>query len=388
MRKQPADHIPRVAVLVDTSTSWGRRLVTGIHRYARLHGPWQLFVEARGMEERIRVPPGWRGDGIIARIGSAEMARDLARLRLPVVNVSGIQLPRVAEFPRVTNDLEAGAKLAARHFLDRGFRNFGYFSLLGLPYVAVQQDAFVAAVKVAGGSCAIHGVKAHVGAEPDWNLDMKQLAAWLHGLPKPVAILTWNADSGRQVVHACHQVGLHVPEDVALLSGSDDDLLCEISHIPISAIQVAAEKIGQRTAAQLDRLMRGRPVSKKPVLIPPLCIIARQSTDTLAITDRALARAVGFIRQHAARPIRVGDVARHAGVSRRVLERRFADELHRTPAEEIRLARIERAKEMLTRTDLPIPAVAEASGFGSPEYLAFQIKQATGLSPLRYRRSS
>lgn len=378
----------RVAVLVDTSTSWGRRLVTGVHRYVRRQGPWQLFVEARGMEERIRVPRGWRGDGIIARIGSAAMARDLARLRLPVVNVSGIQLPGAVRFPCVTNDLEAGARLAARHFLERGFRNFGYFSLLGLPYVATQQAAFAAAVRAAGGVCATHGVKAHIGAEPDWNLDMRQLAAWLHGLPKPVAILTWNADSGRQVIHACQQAGLQVPEDVALLSGSDDDLLCEISHIPISALHVAAEQIGQRAAAQLDRIMRGGTVPDEPVLIPPLGIVARQSTDTLAIADRALARAVGFIRQHATGPLRVGDVARHAGISRRMLERRFADVLNRTPAGEIRLVRLERAKEMLAKTDLPIPEVAEAAGFGSPEYLAYQLKRATGLSPLRYRRSA
>ena len=86
---------PRIAVLVDTSTSWGRRLVTGINNYTRKHGPWQLFVEARGLEERIRVPHGWRGEGIIARVGSEAMARDLRAHRLPVVNVSGITLPGV-----------------------------------------------------------------------------------------------------------------------------------------------------------------------------------------------------------------------------------------------------------------------------------------------------
>jgi LacI family transcriptional regulator len=374
-----------VAVLVDTSTSWGRRLVTGIHNYARKHGPWQLFVEARGLEERIQVPRGWRGEGLIARIGSMAMARELQVLQLPLVNVSAIQLPGI-RLPGVTNDLAAGAKLAAQHFLDRGFRHFAYFSLLGLPYVATQQDAFIAAVRKAGYDCAAYGVKTHGGAEPDWNLDIEQLAGWLRGLPKPVATLTWNADSGRQVIYASQHAGLHVPEEVALLSGSDDDLLCEVAQVPMSAILVAAEQIGHRAAAMLDRLMRHLAVSKEPVAIPPLGIVTRQSTDTLAIHDRMLVKAVSFIRCKSAEPLSVTEVARHTGVSRRVLERRFTSVLGRTPASESRRVHFERAKQLLIETDLPIPEVAAASGFGSPEYLAYVFRAETGTTPLKYRK--
>lgn len=380
--KRPA---PRVAVLVDTSTSWGRRLVTGVHNYARKHGPWQLFIEARGLEEHIQVPPGWCGEGAIARVGSMAMARNLQALRLPLVNVSAIQLPGI-KLPCVTNNLEAGAKMAAQHFLDRGFRHFAYFSLLGLPYVATQQDAFLRAVKSAGYKCAAYGVKTHAGAEPDWNLDIEQLAGWLCGLPKPVGILTWNADSGRQVIYACQHAGLHVPEEVALLSGSDDDLLCEVAQVPMSGILVAAEQIGHRAAALLDRLLRGRPVSKQPVLIAPIGIVTRQSTDTLAIHDRVLVKAISFIRRSAAQPISVTDVARQTGISRRVLERRFTSVLGRTPADEIRRVRFEQAKKLLIETDLPIPDVASAAGFGSPEYLAYVFRAETGATPLKYRK--
>ncbi len=376
---------PRVAVLVDTSTSWGRRLVTGVHNYARKKGPWQLFVEARGLEEHIRVPPGWRGEGVIARVGSLAMARELLALGLPVVNVSAIRLPDV-HFPGVTNDLEAGAKLAAEHFLERGFRHFAYFSLLGLPYVAAQQEAFIAAIQKAGFECAVYGVKSHDGAEPDWNLDIEQLGAWLRSLPKPVAVFTWNADSGRQVIYACQHVGVHVPEEVALLSASDDDLLCEVAQVPMSAILVAAEQIGYRAAAMLDRLIQGGEVARQPIAIPPLGIVTRQSTDTLAIHDRALVKAVSFIRRNADTPLSVNAVARHAGLSRRALERRFREILGRTPAAEIRRAHFERAKQLLVETDLPIPDVAHAAGFGSPEYLAYIFRRETGSTPLKYRR--
>jgi LacI family transcriptional regulator len=173
---------------------------------------------------------------------------------------------------------------------------------------------------------------------------------------------------------------------VALLSGSDDDLLCEVSFVPISAVLVAAEQIGYRAAQVLDWLMRGRPAPKQPALIPPLGIVTRQSTDTLAIRDRALVAAVSFIRENAAKPVQVNDVAQHAGVSRRVLERRFMQVLERTVAEEIRRVHFELAKKLLVETDLAIPEVADAAGFGTPEYFAYVFKRELGQTPLKYRK--
>ena len=377
--------LPRVAVLVDTSTSWGRRILQGINNYARKHGPWQLFVEARGMEERLRVPRGWRGDGVIARVRDAQMAEELHALRIPVINVSGIQVPG-GDFPRVTADLRASAALALHHFLDRGFRHFAYFSLTGLPYVATQQDAFVEAVRQAGFECAVRSVKPRTGAEPDWNLDVADLGRWLQSLPKPVGLLTWNPSSSREIVYACQAAGLLVPEQVAVLCGADDDVLCELLQVPLSAIHAPAEPMGHRAAEMLDAALRGQPLPAQPVLIPAVSVVTRQSTDTLAVGDRALVKALNFIRASAALPIQVGAVARQSGVSRRVLERRFLQALGRSPATEIRRVHLERAKSLLVETDLPIPDVAEAAGFGSPEYLAYMFKVETGQTPLRYRK--
>lgn len=375
----------RVAVLVDTSTSWGRRLHTGIHHYDRKHGSWQLFVEARGMEERLRVPPGWHGDGVIARINSAAMAQELRALRIPIVNISGIELPGTP-FPRVITDLRASARLAAEHFLERGFRHFAYFSLRGLGYVATHQEAFARTVAQAGGDFASFVARPVMGAEPDWNLDLTKLGAWLKSLPKPVAVLTWNPSSAREVIYACRLANILVPEQAAVLSGTDDDLLCELLPVPVSGILVAADQIGQQAARLLDQLMRGRRAPPEPELVSPLGIVTRQSTDTLAIRDPALVRALNYIRQNRAQPIQVRDVARHAGLSRRVLERHFVRHLGRTPAVEIRRVHLERARKLLLETELSIPEVAEAAGFGSPEYLAYVFRQEAGRSPLRFRK--
>ena len=376
---------PRVAVLVDTSTSWGRRIVKGINSYTRKHGPWQIFVEARGIEERLRLPPGWQGDGVVARLSHAAMADELRALRIPVVNVSSIELPG-PRFPRVVTDLQASARLAATHFLDRGFRHFAYFSLLGLSYVATHQAAFEQAVTEAGGDFASFAVKPVAGAEPDWNVDLAKLGEWLKTLPQPVGILTWNPSSAREIVYASQVASLFVPEQVAVLSGSDDDVLCELLQIPVSGILVAAEQIGFFAAQLLDRLMQGNPAPKEPTRLAPVGIITRQSTDTLAIKERPLVKALRFMHQNVNRVLRVEEVARHAGVSRRVLERQFMRILGRSPATELRRVHLERAKQLLVESDLAIPDVAEAAGYGSPEYLAYSFRRETGQTPLAYRR--
>jgi len=384
-RSSRVSSAPRVAVLVDTSTSWGRRIHTGIHKYDRKHGGWQLFVEARGMEERLRVPPGWNCDGVIARVGTPEMARELRKLEIPVVNVSGIDLPGI-DFPQVMSNLRASASLAARHFLERGFRHFAYFSLLGLTYVATHQQAFAEAVAAGGGDFASFATKPVTGAEPDWNLDLASLGAWLRSLPKPVAVLTWNPSSAREIIYAAQVGGLLVPEEVAVLSGSDDTLLCELLPVPVSGILVAGEQIGHRAAEVLDGLMRGKRAPAQPQGVAPMGIVTRQSTDTLAIREPALVKALSFIRLNPAQPMSVGDIARQAGVSRRVLERQFKEVLGRAPAAEIRRVRLDRAKSLLVDTDLPIPDVAEAAGFGSPEYLAYALREHCGQTPLKYRK--
>lgn len=388
MAKSEIPEIPvkRVAVLVDTSTTWGRDVIAGVHRYSREKVGWQLFVEPRGVEQRRWLPTAWTGDGVIARVGFVELAKKLRSLKLPVVNVSGITLAKV-DFPRVLSDQVAAANLAAEHLLARGFRHFGYFSLLGLEYVAEHQQAFVDALRLNGHGCEVFSVSPHLGAEPDWNLDLKRLGKWLRALPKPMAVFTWNSSSARELIYACMQSGLAVPEEVAVLSGSDDDLFCEVTPVPISAVKLDSEQIGYRAAAELDAMMQN-PGATPPaeVLIPPQGVAERRSTDTLAVDDACMVKALRFIRENPARLMNVNDVARQAGLCRRALELRFQSLLGRSPASEIRRVRIAHAINLLQRTNLSVATVAERSGFSSPEYMASVFRSQLSTTPLHYRK--
>ena len=386
-RRLRAPAVPQVAVLVDTSTTWGRSILAGVISYTRTHGRWQIFVEARGMEEHLKLPSGWNGDGVIARIATPRMASELRSKPFPVVNVSSIELSG-AKFPRVTTNLEASAQLAVDHFLERGFRHFAYFSLEGLGYVTLHQEAFVRAAQAGGGDFSMFTVKPQAGAEPDWRLDLKELGEWLQRLPKPVAVVCWNASGAREIIFACQQVGLQVPEEVAVLSQSYDEVLCEATQIPISGVRAAADTIGFQAAKLLDGLMRGKKAPKQPHFIAPLSVVSRQSTDTLAVHDPVLVKALSYIRQQATLPVRVAEVAKHAGVSRRALERKFLDILQRTPAKELRRLQLDRARQLIAETNLPMPDIAEKSGFGSQAYLSAIFRRHFKQTPLQFRRES
>jgi LacI family transcriptional regulator len=248
-----------------------------------------------------------------------------------------------------------------------------------------QYEGFAARLGQGGFRCPAFTPRPVRGTSRGWLAGQQDLIDWLRDLPKPVGILTWATRRGREVLDACRCAGLLVPEQVAVLGGDDDELLCEVCSPSLSGIVVASEQIGHEAAALLDRLLLGRRPPRQPMLIAPVGVVTRQSTDTLAIENAAIAQAIRFIREHAAEPITVRDVLREVPISRRQLERQFQDCLGRSPATEIRRVHLERAKSLLTSTDLPIPQVASGSGFGTPEYLACVLKNTTGLSPVKYR---
>ena len=380
----PLTKMPRVAVLVDTATGWGRRLVRGIGRYAKTNGPWHIWIEARDQRSIIHLPPKWKGEGIIARIQNHSMARHVSDAGVPVVNVSAVMLKGV-EIPQVMTDLQTSARMAAQHLLDRGFRNFAYCGLEQWSYTKYHQQGFIEALSEVGCECAVYKPGAKMGHRAPWHVQQQGLIRWLKPLPKPVGVLAWTTNCGREVINACRKASILIPEQVAVLASDEDELLCEMCNPPLSGIALTSERIGYEAAAILERLMKNRRPKNNPVLIEPTGVVVRRSTDTLAIDDDDVARAVAFIRSRAAEPIQMKDVLKEVPISRRRLERRFLEILGRTPAAEIRRVHLERAKHLLEITDMSVPEIALASGFGSREYLAHVFKSETELTPREYR---
>jgi LacI family transcriptional regulator len=190
---------------------------------------------------------------------------------------------------------------------------------------------------------------------------------------------------GQQVLDACRRLGIAVPDEVAVIGVDNHELLCELSHPPMSSVIPNTHRTGYEAAALLDQMMGGHRVAGQTHLIAPLGIATRQSTDVLAIEDRHVARAVAYIRAHACEGITVDDVLRAVPQARRLLERRFKKLLGRTPHEEIRRVQLDRVKALLAQTDLSLADVAERCGYAHVEYLSVVFKKKAGLPPSQYR---
>ncbi len=80
------------------------------------------------------------------------------------------------------------------------------------------------------------------------------------------------------------------------------------------------------------------------------------------------------------------DVARAAGLSRRVLEKRFRALLDRSVLSEIRRIRVDQIARILLETHQPASQIALALGYESVEHIARYFRSEKGMSPLAYRR--
>jgi LacI family transcriptional regulator, galactose operon repressor len=375
-----------VCLLIDTSMSWGVRIITGISRYAHEVGNWLIHVEPRGRYDRFRIPEGWSGDGILARINSKGLANEIMAADIPTVNVSWYPYAgkRIA---RCTIDEQATGRMAAEYFLAGGFDQFGYCGPLHRSgYTDELAKAFCDLLKKSGHACNVYRPARGDQRTTPWDAQLAGLVEWLRRLPRPVAVLAWSAARGRQVTEACHYAGIRVPDEVAVLGGEYDDLMSHISSPPLSTIDQPAEQVGYEAARLLDGMMQGKATPKRPVLLQPSRVVVRHSTDTLAIDDEMVRDACRLIRERARDGVRVSEVVREMAVARRALEQRFFRIVGRTLAAEIRRVRIEEAKRLLLGSGKSISEIARMAGFGHEDLLARVFRRGVGMTPSQFRR--
>ncbi len=412
--------IVRVALVLPTEYAYARGVMRGIiaatrerNLYAsglpRRRGPEQLpwlFNVYRGIyghasKYLIKWFRDWNPDGIICQIYDDRLARVYRESKKPVVEL--FESRATSEFPRILPDDVATGEMAAKHFLERGFRHFAFFGATWLLWSREREVGFRMEIERTFRSRAEtardpsiarsftfssygaidRSMPAVLRSSPERR--RAAIGSWLASLPRPLALFAANDLWGSELVQAARERGLRVPADLAILGVDNEELLCEISHPPLSSIRIGSEQIGRTAVAVLERLLQGKSAAPDIPRVAPVEVIIRQSTDVLAVEDPDVAAALQHIRQHAVDGLSVKQLLEAVPVNRRTLERRFIGVVGHTPLEEIHRLRIERAKVLL-QTELPVYDVAARSGFATAEYLATRFLHATGLTPTAYRR--
>jgi len=378
-----------VALLIESSRSYGRGLLRGIARFARTHGNWSLLHEEMTIDAGL---PGWlsgsKVHGVIARVDDHIIGR-LETLSVPIVDVRCRQA--YPGIPQVETDDRAVSRLVFEHLWQLGFRSFAFCGYKGAHYSENRLSAFREMVDAENCPLSVYETDGQPGAsltsiERTGVLDVEPLSKWLAALPPPTGLFVCNDIRGQQVLNACRGMDITIPDDLGVIGVDDDDAICPLSDPPLSSVQPDAEQVGFRAAEILARMMEGESPAAVTEYISPIGVAQRLSTQVIAVEDREVAKACRFIRENATLGIDVSDVAKTVALSRRQLQRRFRIALGRTPHEEITAARVARVKQLLSETNLSLEQLAPLAGFYYKERLSAVFKRETGETPGHYRQ--
>jgi LacI family transcriptional regulator len=379
--KQP----PQVALIIETSVIYGRRVLAGIARYLRSHHRWSVFLE---QHELGAPPPNWltssRWNGILSRPTDHAMARLFRRMNVPVVDLN--DLHQDLNLPWVGSDHAAIGRMGAVHLLERGFRQFAFCGFSNELWAKQRLEGFRSEVEKKNAGVSVYETSWRGPNTIRWDKDVKQIAEWVEALAKPVGIMACNDVRGLHVLDACDRSSVLVPEEAAVVGVDNEEILCELCNPPLSSVAPNPERIGYEAAELLDVLMAEKSQSQRRITIDPVRVFARQSTDVMAVSDWAVASATRYMREQALHGCKVSDVLGKVKLSRSALEKRFRRCLNRSPKEEIRRIQIGRIQQLLAETDFTLEHIAELSGFEHPEYMSVLFKRETGQTPGQYRK--
>lgn len=374
----------RIGLVMSHSLGFYRGVLRGVKKFAVQRPDWVL-TPLEPHPHAIELARPLKCDGYLAHIFTRPLADMLLSLHKPVVSVAGV-LPDV-RLPRVTIDHEEVGRQAARHMLQRGIRHFGFVGYPKHDFSVKREAGFREVVEAAGHAMATFYERSHRIQEPTglwrWNLPLMD---WLRSLPQPAGVLASTDVQGAQVSEFCRQLKLLVPDQVAIVGVDDDDLLCELSRPSLSSVALPCEQIGYEAARLLDDWLGGRVPDENPLILPPAGVVARQSSDVLAVSDPEVGAAVRYIHRNAHQVMCVADVLRHVPIARRALERRFRRALDRSISQEIRRAHLDRCMQLLIDTELPLATVARMSGLNDGRQLSVLFRQAKGMPPSQFRQ--
>jgi len=376
---------PIVAIILDISNVYGRSILRGIMKVASAERHWVTYKDFwRTPESLARLP---ECDGAIVTAVNAVLPLILSKVK-HVISCSGGADPKLT--PVVSMDDVAIGAMAAEHLLNCRLEHFSFYpgGYGGWATADNRREGFFKRLKESG----FEGIVSPITwpTEMDWlaHAHRPALIDWLRELPKPCGILSVDDRCANDLAEACQQSGISVPDQIAILGINNDDLTCELAWPPLSSIDAGFSRLGYEAARMLDRLMAGEKLKpeERVVRLPPLGVVQRTSTSLTAVSDPNLADAIKFMREHACDPCTVYDVLRHVPISRRSLERQFAEQFGRTPHDEITRIRMEQAKRLLVSTQLSLSEITERCGFSGIQNLARSFRKEAGITPAAYRR--
>ncbi|MBX3009025.1 MAG: DNA-binding transcriptional regulator [Melioribacteraceae bacterium] len=372
----------KIVLLIETSREFGRQLINGVARYSRINGPWSFFKEQTGLKTSIPRLTSWKPDGIIMR--NSMIKQELLKLKIPTILALHDKTSH-PKLPVIKTDSQAIAKMASEHFRDKGFKNFAFCGFDIFEWSNERKLFFTKYNNEAGFTTHLYDSSKKLQSQ-DWEVEQRHVIEWLKSIPKPVALMACNDDRGQHILEVCKLIGLKVPDDVSVIGVDNDPMICEIGDPPLTSIALDVESAGYNSAKLLNDLLSGTKMNGQQIIVSPTHIVQRQSSDIFAVNDPEITKALKFIRENAKSKICVKEVVNSTCLSRRILEKRFRDILHRSIYDEIRRRRVDLITKFLIETDLPIAEITSLFTFTDAEHISRYFKKEKGMGLREFRK--
>jgi|APTNR8051073442_1049403.scaffolds.fasta_scaffold00293_16 LacI family transcriptional regulator len=373
----------------DPAARWRVLLALGWYDYEVNRGVAAFAREAKWILNDVaghthHFPQHWRCDGILVSLPRAPDPDQIRLLKrgVPVVDLR-IEYPK--PMPRVVLDNEAIGRVAAQHFLDRGFTDLAYYQAYQGQVEIERMAGFRHAVEKAGRTFHHLNMARAPGTFRRGDKRLDYLAGLIRALPKPIAVMGQYDGSASEFVMACERAGVPVPEHAAVLGADNDPITSELGIIPLTSVDTNRYRHGYEAAALLDRLMKGEKRTPVVIRIPPKDVVMRRSSSILAVKNLHVSRALAFIWEHYQEAIQVKDVVHSTGISRRSLFALFRQHLGRTVMDEITRLRITHAKLMLKQSDEKTYSIARSCGYHDARHLNKNFQRLVGMTPTEFR---
>ncbi|MCF0061621.1 DNA-binding transcriptional regulator [Dyadobacter chenwenxiniae] len=377
----------KIILLLDFAEEYSKSLMKGINAYSKEFGPWifcrmPLFHrETVGIDGILKWALEWKADGIVGQLYNKDIEK-IIQTGIPVIAQDFKE--RFTEIPNITGGYHEAGQLGADYFLKKGFTNFAFYGFNDIVWSRERAEGFEERLKKRGHQVHYFEHKKARSTEL-WYYKPSSLSRWLKSLPKPIGLMTCDDNQGQHITEACRQLGIRIPEEVAVLGVDNDEMICDLSDPPLSSIALDAEKGGYDAAKLLDHMIKHGTSEYYDIIVKPVQVITRHSTDIYATNDDHIASSLKYIHQNIDKNLHVDEVVKQVPLSRRALEKRFLEITGYPIYKYIFNLRIEKFTQKLLDTDMSVFEIALDMGLTDSKNIARQFRQAKGCSPSVYR---
>lgn len=384
--------------MTDFSEAYARGLLLGIAKYSQNVGrAWSIcrlslsIRDKYGIEAVVDYAKKMKMDAIIGQFKTDDDVELFTKNG--IIAIAQESTVRFSGIANIVGDNYNEGVIAAKHLLNKGFTNFAYYGVKNVIWSDERQQGFSDTLKAAKRPVTLSELE--ISNTDVWEYDYETVSQWLERLPKPVAIFACDDNRANNITEVCRYIRinsanghrLRIPEDITLLGVDNDETICRLSIPNTSSIAIDVVGGGYDTAKYIDQQLYLKPEERfaENILVHPLNVVTRQSSDILVNDDPYVAKALRYISSNLSNKIKVNDIVNEVPVSRRILEERFKKELGTSIYDYIIQMRIDRITELL-REGLSVSDAAYQMGFSDIKNLSRTFKKFKGISPFEYRK--